>query len=319
MKILYVVHRYAPFPGGSENYVRDMAEETLSRGHDVTVFAGEHKGDLNGVKVTSDTQILLKPFDLIVVHGGDVAVQNFVLANAKKISSPILYLLILPSKSTVCLQALQDCKYLGWSTLADQRHLKEYNVEHKGIQVRHGINLKSSIGTPGFKKKYGITAPYMYLSCGGYWPNKAMAELSQIFNNLKYEAQLVLTGYDNRNNLMPAETEYVKPLLIKDREDVMSAISEADLYILHSYSEGFGLVLLESMVNNTPWVARNIAGAETMEGLGFTYSKDTSLIKYLDNFGSDRPKFNELEKRKYYVLTNHLIKNTVDDILNILK
>jgi len=37
-KILYVVHRYAPYPGGSENYVRDMAEETLRRGHDVTVF-----------------------------------------------------------------------------------------------------------------------------------------------------------------------------------------------------------------------------------------------------------------------------------------
>jgi len=35
-KILYVVHRYAPYPGGSENYVRDMAEETLRRGHDVT-------------------------------------------------------------------------------------------------------------------------------------------------------------------------------------------------------------------------------------------------------------------------------------------
>ena len=44
-KILYVVHRYAPYPGGSENYVRDMAEETVSRGHDVTELACEHKGD----------------------------------------------------------------------------------------------------------------------------------------------------------------------------------------------------------------------------------------------------------------------------------
>ena len=51
---MYVVHRYAPYPGGSENYVRDMAEETLKRGYDVTVFAGDHAGDINGVKVTSN-------------------------------------------------------------------------------------------------------------------------------------------------------------------------------------------------------------------------------------------------------------------------
>ena len=55
-KLLYVVHRYAPVPGGSENYVRDMAEETLSRGHEVWVLAGEHQGDLNGVKVSSDSK-----------------------------------------------------------------------------------------------------------------------------------------------------------------------------------------------------------------------------------------------------------------------
>ena len=68
-KILYVVHRYAPYPGGSENYVRDMAEETVRRGHDVTVLAGEHKGDLNGVKVTRNFQIMgSELFDLIVVH-----------------------------------------------------------------------------------------------------------------------------------------------------------------------------------------------------------------------------------------------------------
>jgi len=70
-RLLFVVHRYAPYPGGSENYVRDMAEECVSRGHEVWVFTGEHKGDLNGVRVTSDANILGQIFDLIIVHGGD--------------------------------------------------------------------------------------------------------------------------------------------------------------------------------------------------------------------------------------------------------
>ena len=104
-RICYVVHRYAPYPGGSENYVRDMAEETLARGHEVTVFAGEHQGNLHGVRVTSDPQVLLEKWDLIVVHGGDVNVQNWVLSYAEKLGGPVLYLLILPSQSPVCLKA----------------------------------------------------------------------------------------------------------------------------------------------------------------------------------------------------------------------
>ena len=118
-RFLFVVHRYAPYPGGSENYVRDMAEETLSRGHEVAVFTGEHKGDWNGVRVSSDPQILLENWDLIVVHGGDVALQNFVLANSGRIPSPILFMLIIPSESDIYKHALHYCKYIGCSTKED--------------------------------------------------------------------------------------------------------------------------------------------------------------------------------------------------------
>ena len=59
-KICFVVHRYAPFPGGSEYYVQQMAEECVQRHHDVTVLAGEHKGHLNGVRLTSDANDLIK-------------------------------------------------------------------------------------------------------------------------------------------------------------------------------------------------------------------------------------------------------------------
>ena len=72
MKILFVVHRYAPYPGGSEINVQNMAEELLARGHDVTVLAETHQGDYNGVKLTSDYQRLGEPWNLIIVHGGDV-------------------------------------------------------------------------------------------------------------------------------------------------------------------------------------------------------------------------------------------------------
>lgn len=316
-RILYVVHRYAPFPGGSENYVRDMAEETLSRGHEVWVLAGDHKGDLNGVKVTSDYGVLQDKWDLIVVHGGDVNVQDSVLFNSEFIKSPILYLIILPSNSPNCQRGLKGCAYLGCSTNADWEHLMMNGVYGKGVRVRHGIDEKISKGKEGFKNKYDIKTSRMFVSCGGYWPNKAMKELVEVFKKAEVpDTTLVLTGYDNRFGIMPEESEFVKPLMIDSRDDVMSAIAEADLYILHSYSEGFGLVLLESMINKTQWAARRIAGAASMMEYGFTYANDNELLEYMKTFTPDEAIIN---KSYDYVTTNRLIKNTVDDIMEVVK
>lgn len=316
-RILFVVHRYAPYPGGSENYVRDMAEETRSRGHYVAVFAGEHKGDLNGVVVTSEPMILKDKWDLIVVHGGDVGIQNYVLEHADQLGGPVLYMLIMPSNSNVCVGALHRVAYIGCSTLADWRHVQEWKAQDRAVRVRHGINPATSVGRPGFRDLYGIRTPYMFLSSGGYWPNKAFDELIGVFNDAKRtDATLVLTGYDNRFGLMPQETEFVRPFLFKNRQDMLDALLDADLYILNSYSEGFGLVLLESMLNMTPWVGREIAGAELMREYGTTYKTPKELQIYLQLYrGTTSTHLLEAQK---YVVSTHLVKHTVSDILRIL-
>jgi glycosyltransferase involved in cell wall biosynthesis len=317
-RILYVVHRYAPYPGGSENYVRDMAEETLSRGHEVCVFTGEHKGDWNGVRVTDLVNTLNEKWDLIVVHGGDVGVQDFVLRHAKDIQSPILFMLIIPSESQTYLKAIQDCDYIGCSTNADWEYSIDKKITCKAVKISHGIDPKISTGTKGFREKYGITTKYMVLSCGGYWPNKAMRELVEAFNKVcRNDITLVLTGYDNRHGIKPEDSENVKALMLDSREEVLSAIADADLYIMHSHKEGFGLVLLESMLNKTPWASRNIAGANLLKEFGFTYDKDEELLKYLKEFNgvSDI----QIENAHSMVVEHHLIKNTVDDILRLIK
>jgi glycosyltransferase involved in cell wall biosynthesis len=317
-RILYVVHRYAPYPGGSENYVRDMAEETAGRGHEVAVFTVEHKGDWNGIRVSGDPQILLENWDLIVVHGSGVSAQDFVHQNSSVIPSDILYMLILPSHTPLSLQALKNSKYVGCSSLADWEHVEKYGVSNKSVEIRHSINPKISIGKPGFKEKYGIKTDKMFMSAGGFWQHKGFEELIDSFNKTNLtDTTLVLTGYDNRSNLMPATTEFVKPFLIDDRDDVMSAISEADLYVLNSYEEGFGLVLLESMLNNTPWAARNIAGAATMREYGFTYDTQDQLIEYMKNF--NRLGLISSNETYDYVVNNRMISNTVDDIMSLLK
>ena len=316
-KICFVVHRYAPFPGGSEYYVQQMAEECVQRHHDVTVIAGEHKGHLNGVRVTSDANDL-QDKDLIVVHGGDVGVQNFVLSNASRIESPMLYMLIKPSESSICLQALKDVKYIGCSAPEDWEHVVKHGVEYKSHKVIHGISPTDCIGEKGkFKDKYGIPKEKkMFLSCGGYWPNKKMIELADAFRkaDLK-DAILVTTGYDNRFGIMPHASENVIPLMVEDPKDIKNAIADADCYVMNSDAEGFGLVILESMINKTPWISRNIAGAKLLADYGQVYDTEEELIPLLQNFQRD---INKVEYAYQHVMQNHLIKNTVDDILSLI-
>ena len=316
-KICFVVHRYAPFPGGSEYYVQQMAEECVQRHHDVTVIAGEHKGHLNGVRVTSDANDL-QDKDLIVVHGGDVGVQNFVLSNASRIESPMLYMLIKPSESAVCLQALKDVKYIGCSAPEDWEHVVKHGVEYKSHKVIHGISPTDCIGEEGkFKDKYKIPKDKkMFLSCGGYWPNKKMIELADAFRkaDLK-DAILVTTGYDNRFGIMPHASENVIPLMVEDPKDIKNAIADADCYVMNSDAEGFGLVILESMINKTPWISRNIAGAKLLADYGQVYDTEEELIPLLQNFQRD---INKVEYAYQHVIQNHLIKNTVDDILSLI-
>jgi len=317
-KICFVVHRYAPYPGGSEYYVQQMAEECVQRNLDVTVVAGEHKGDLNGVRVVSEAEYLLDQ-DLVVVHGGDVGVQNFVLLNAKRINSPMLYMIIKPSESPITLQALKDVKFIGCSAPEDWEHVKKWNQEHKAHKVIHGISPIDCIGTAGiFKDKYNIPKDKkMFLSCGGYWPNKKMKELAVAFRRAELkDAILVTTGYDNRHDIMPSASENVIPLMVEDPKDIKNAIVDADCYIMNSSEEGFGLVILESMINKTPWISRNIAGAKLLSRFGTVYDTEDQLIEILKAW---QPQNNDKTVLAYeHVTQNHLITNTVDDILKLI-
>lgn len=316
MKITFVVHRYAPFPGGSEYYVQQMAEECASRGHDVIVFAGEHKGNYNGITVNTDGMSLMNR-DLVIVHGGGVPLQDMVLSNAKNINSPMVFMLIIPTFSPLYLQAIQDVAYIGCSTLEDWEYVNKLELYYKARQFRHGLNPKYAMGQKGlFKDRFGIPKDKkMFLSCGGYWPNKRMKELNNLFNKANPEDSiLVTTGYDNRYGIMPQDTDKTINIILDNPDDVKNAIADADCYIMHSDREGFGLVIIEAMMNKTPWMATEIAGAKLLKDFGKTYTTDEELIGYIKNFNS--LEF-DTERGYHYIMRNHHIKNTVDDIERI--
>lgn len=316
MRICFVVHRYAPYPGGSEYNVQRMAEECKRRGHNVIVLTGDHQGDFNGIHVSSDPQLCLGA-DLVVIHGGDVGIQNFVLQNINNLPGKVLYLLIKPSESPVCLQGMKDAHYIGCTTPEDWEHVKKWGMEHKSHRVNYGLELEKFIGVKGlFKEKYNIPKnKRMFLSCGGYWPNKKMIELVEAFKAANLEdSVLVTTGYDNRHNLMPQSSDNVIPLMVEDIKDIPNAMADADCYIMNSSEEGFGLVLIEAMINKTPWISRDIAGARLMKNYGMTYNTESELVEILRTWRN-----RNVDAGYEYVVNNHHIKTTVDDIENVLK
>ncbi len=312
MRLCFVVHRYAPYPGGTENYVKALAEESLRRGHDVWVYSDRHQGDLNGVKVTSDKRVLRSRFDLIVVHGGVTDTQAYTLSRSARLPSPVLYLLISHNGGYVSARGMRDCAAIGCSTADDRAIAERHGLAGKAVRVRHGVDKAASTGHAGFRAKFGVPADaVMFVSCGGYWAHKRMKELARIFESTKRDAILVTTGYYPKPGATPAKSSRVLPLLLENRDDSLSAILEADCYIMHSAHEGFGIVLLEAMINRTPWISHDVGGATQLRALGSTYRTDQELAGLIDGFRRDEER---VQHAADFVDANHLVGNSIDDI-----
>jgi hypothetical protein len=220
------------------------------------------------------------------------------------------------------MQGLKNCKYIGCSSDNDWEHVKKHNVFEKAVRIRHSVSFSKSIGDNTiFKKKYNIpNETRIILSCGGFWAHKGMIELAYIFENcvLPDNILLVLTGYNNDIRYIPPETTRVKSLLLEDKIDVTHAMAAMDLYVMNSTEEGFGLVLIEAMLNKKPWISRNIAGAKVLKEYGITYDTPEQLKSLIENLDDTISKVDTI-KNYTFVIDNHLTEHTVNDIENLLK
>jgi glycosyltransferase involved in cell wall biosynthesis len=288
-KITLVAHRYYPYPGGTENTVRRAAEALHQAGHDVIVYAAGHQGPQNGVDVNFEITSLYNR-DLIIIHGAGVWVQDQIISNIKHINSPVLFWLIRPDETTSQQIAVDDAALIGWTTRYDIDCVKKRGGDEQKLHYIRHVLTEESEGSLGFKERNGISTEKMFLSSGGFWPHKGHQELINVFEeslSLFPDTTLVITGYTGLPHGLHTTTDYVKVLYLENHSDVYDAMKEADLYIMNSYDEGYGLVLLESMINKTPWISRHIAGADDLQKWGSTYSNRDELIQCLISHKKD--------------------------------
>lgn len=313
MRILFVVHRAYPYPGGSEIYVHKMACECSARGHSTWVLTDVHQGDQDGIHITDDREILSQHWDAVIVHGGDCSTQDFI--HGQKLKAPVMYMIILPSNSPACTRGLENAKFLAWSTMADLEHITKHGQQAKAVYVRHGVDIKSLDSMP-VDENFLLGGRRMVMSAGGFWSHKGFSELADTFNLLRPQnLVLCLYGYA-QPEAAPAETTWVKTFYGQTNEQVLCAMYNSSFYILNSREEGFGLVLLEAMLLGTPWAARQVGGvtSEGMKNRGRIYNSREELVKIIQELDMGTFKYPDTLLNIQYVQNERSIANTVDDI-----
>jgi len=176
----------------------------------------------------------------------------------------------------------------------------------KGIVLPNGLNYRElDISASGeeFKKKYGIDSDkkiILFLSRISW--KKGFDTLIPAFGNVLKEhsnAVLVVAGGDDegykKEVLKMADSEGVADKIIYTGmllgSDKVSALKAASVFVLPSYSENFGNVILEAMHLGVPAVITDkiaIADEIAKESAGLVVKKDISslsaaLLKILEN------------------------------------
>jgi glycosyltransferase involved in cell wall biosynthesis len=193
--------------------------------------------------------------------------------------------------------------------------IKHLNTDNDKIKVVHlaadnrfkPVLNKRTIGKT--KSKYKIEGRYI-LSVGKSYTHKNIPHLIRAFKKLiirgDLEHKLVLVGekYWGPANLEVMKTiedlelgEKVIWLGYIDDEDMPSLYSGAELFVMPSYYEGFGLPLLEAMSCGTPVIASNVTSIpEVVGNAGILVSPDDvdELTQSMMTLLKDKKKRNAL-------------------------
>ncbi len=156
------------------------------------------------------------------------------------------------------------------------------SVTHLGPIKRNDTHSPDDSGDIGHI--WGICKPYI-AAFGGSAPHKNISSLIHSFSLLKDEFRhtLVLIGHIPSNVDLSAEslgkdlrsriiaTGYIK------KDHIIPLLSNAELFVLPSLYEGFGLPLLEAQQSNVAIVSSNAGSLPEVGGDGALYFDPTSI------------------------------------------
>lgn len=335
-RILFVAHRFG-HPGGTEQTMYRYVNTAVQMGYEAAAYAPEirinkdrfYSGTLDGVTVTNDINILYETWDMIVVHG-DGSGQNQVHQNPRDVGGPIFYLLCRPEEQNqsvlqVMLAGMKKARWVGCATSTDYAFAEKYGYKDKIRPIR-GYPIECPPNMVPNREKFGITENNVYISTGGFWPHKQFEQIAESFCRIKpAQTELILTGYDVRNGVPDyvgmgkAAGVKISSYFVYNKEAIYELMASSDLYIWNSKpgSEGFGLVLLESMYYNLPWIGTHTAAAIDLNGAGGQTYQTRDEMEQLMATGLPKPRPIQAENNRRFV-EEYSTKNLLSLLFKVL-
>lgn len=164
-------------------------------------------------------------------------------------------------------------------------------------------NLQDEVKRRGIMQKYSIDGKYI-LSVASLLPHKNLDSLVYAFGKIanRIEHQLVLVGI-KETALRDIQSALEQVGILKDRIKILGFVTDrdlfylysgADLFVLPSLFEGFGLPVLEAMSCGCPVAASNVTSLpEIVGGAGLLFNP-----RDMDDIGT----------KMYMILTNDQLK-----------
>ncbi|MBL4890058.1 MAG: glycosyltransferase family 4 protein [Candidatus Lindowbacteria bacterium] len=214
---------------------------------------------------------------------------------------------------------------------------KEY-YPHKLIRhIPNGVDVcKYDHGNKErFRKKYNLPSnARILLSVGRIDPQKNQQLLVELLNTMKQkDLFLVLIGPITSKTYLTSLNESIRRYGLENRvlvlgglppdaEDLLDAFAAAEIFLLASVHEPFGIVVLEAWAASTPVIATNVGGLRTLideeeTGLKFEVSNLEGLLRQTRRLlSNDTFKRSLAQKGKQKAQTQYSWKAVTDQLID---
>ena len=275
-------------------------------------------------------KVLSEKWDIVHLQGQRVWSSDWLFPHLKKISCPKIFTPIGFYQLEMVGGPINWLYYHCWLTPMlkkfdkiialtekEKRTMLSWDIPEENItSIPVGIEPKDFEKLPkGFKEKYGITSEFVILYVGGFYENKRIDRLIKAMKKIEEDYILVIVGKDvksryNRNYCEKLSKELnvnVKFTGKISREDVLSAYQCADVFVLASQYEGFGIVLLESMASGVPFVSTDAGAAKDLaeNGCGFIVKDEEEMGKTIKTLLNDAEMRKEMGKKGRIYVKEH--------------
>lgn len=238
--------------------------------------------------------------------------------------------------------AKRAAKILTISNASKDDILKVYKRSSQDVIVTH-LGIKDGVGSKvvdsgmnmeELERKFGITGKYI-LFVGTLQPRKNIARLIEAFASVKHavsdvkDLQLVVVGKKGwlYEDILAAPEKYgvadtVKFLDFVTDEDLPSLYKHAEVFVLPSLYEGFGLPVLEAMKHGCPVITSNISSLPEAGGDAAVYVNPEDTKDIAQKIGEvlrDKNLRERMVKKGYEHIKKFSWEKTAKETLEVLE